>query len=145
MPHGVRRELAVSRRGVGEPGRARSSAGSEGMVADTVKRVKRPSGLNVHFEGDRRDNQGRCIPLDELVRLGKDECVALGINRVLIEVCCEHDSSIGRVVPGGCVVVRVTRDSDITESVIREKLLRIVRSNLYEVLVLGKHSLHHWV
>eukprot|EP00971_Amphidinium_carterae_P298243 5926189-Amphidinium_carterae.3 len=73
---------------------------------------------NVSFEGMAGCN-GRRIPLSDLHKQGGLNRVVSGINRVVIELCCEPNSLLGCRAPRGTLVVRVTQEDDLNNPGVR--------------------------
>eukprot|EP00971_Amphidinium_carterae_P349384 6490992-Amphidinium_carterae.1 len=103
LPTNVRKAFAeIHRDKIG----ASTASGSDGVVCVSRKAVS--------FEGY-AVCEGESITLSELRRKGGLAHLSKSVCRVVVELCCESDSTIGRRAMSGTLVIRVTQDDDLSE------------------------------
>eukprot|EP00971_Amphidinium_carterae_P081414 1610790-Amphidinium_carterae.1 len=119
MPTEVRKAFAELHK---EKQDSKTASGSSGVVCVSKK--------NVHFEGD-AVCEGKHINLHDLRERGGLNHVSDGVERVVIELCCETNSLLGQRSPSGTLVVRVTEKDDLSSpESIRYLVVQIQSSRL---------------
>eukprot|EP00971_Amphidinium_carterae_P299247 5945300-Amphidinium_carterae.2 len=105
---------------------AQAASGSNGIVC-TVKK-------GVSFEGE-ASGGGRSVTLSELMSGDIHDIKGDDVQRIVIELCCESDSLIGRRSPQGTLVVRVTQKDDLCEPKHVRQLAILIQKAKHPVLL----------
>ena len=64
---------------------------------------------------------------------------------LLVELCCEPDSTLGQRAPDGCMVLRVTAAVGLTDPATRRALHQLLSQCVAAVARAPLYSLHSWV